>query len=41
MTNRRGEPAEVTAEIVLTVLFGALRPEVLVAAGKDGRPFAG
>ncbi|PVZ03940.1 TetR/AcrR family transcriptional regulator [Actinomycetospora cinnamomea] len=38
--NRRGEPAELTAEIVLTVLFGALRPEVLVDAGRDGRPFA-
>lgn len=37
--NRRGEPAEETAEIVLTVLFGALRPEVLVRAGKDGRPY--
>jgi hypothetical protein len=38
--NRRGESAELTAEIVLTVLFGALRPEVLVEAGREGRPFA-
>jgi AcrR family transcriptional regulator len=38
--NRRGEPAELTAEIVLTVLFGALRPEVLAEAGREGRPFA-
>jgi len=38
--NRRGEPAELTAEIVLTVVFGALRPEVLVDTGRDGRPFA-
>lgn len=38
--NRRGEPADATAEIVLTVLFGALRPEVLVRAGRNGRPWA-
>jgi AcrR family transcriptional regulator len=38
--NRRGEAAELTAEIVLTVLFGALRPQTLVEAGTAGRPFA-
>lgn len=38
--NRPNEPAEVTAELLLTVMFGMLRPELLVAAGEDARPFA-
>jgi AcrR family transcriptional regulator len=38
--NRRQESAAVTAEIVLTFLLGALKPELLVEAGPDGRPFA-
>lgn len=33
------ESAETTAELLLTVLFGGLRPELL-AGGVDGRPFA-
>jgi AcrR family transcriptional regulator len=37
--NRADEPADVTAELLLTVLFGMLRPELLTAAGPDGRPF--
>ena len=32
-------PPEVTAELMLTLLFGALRPELLTEAGPDGRPF--
>ena len=38
--NRRQESAAVTAEIVLTFLLGALRPELLVESGPEGRPFA-
>jgi AcrR family transcriptional regulator len=38
--NRRAESPATTAEVVLTLLFGALKPELLVAAGPDGRPFA-
>ena len=34
--NRPGESADTTAELLLTVMFGALRPEVLVGAE---RPF--
>jgi len=37
--NRPDDPVDVTAELMLTVLFGALRPEVLVDAGPDARPF--
>jgi len=39
--NRKDEPAELTAELLLTVLFGMLRPELLVNAGIDERPFRG
>lgn len=38
--NRRAETAAETAEMALTTLFAALRPEDLVAAGPTGRPFA-
>jgi hypothetical protein len=38
--NRREESAAMTAEIVLTLLLGALKPELLVEAGPNGRPFA-
>jgi AcrR family transcriptional regulator len=37
--NRPDEPADVTAELLLTVLFGMLRPELLADAGTEGRPF--
>lgn len=37
--NRADEPAEVTAELLQTVMFGMLRPELLTDAGADGRPF--
>jgi AcrR family transcriptional regulator len=37
--NRPDEPAELTAELLLTVLFGMLRPELLANAGTDERPF--
>jgi hypothetical protein len=37
--NRKQEPADVTAELLLTVLFGMLRPELLADAGNDERPF--
>ncbi len=37
---RPNETASDTAELMLTLLFGALRPETLVDAGRDGRPFA-
>lgn len=39
LLSRRDEPPEHAAELMLTVLFGALRPELLVDAGPDGRPF--
>lgn len=39
MTRPR-ESASDTAELMLTVLFGTLRPETLVASGAAGRPFA-
>jgi AcrR family transcriptional regulator len=38
--NRPDEPAEVTAELLLTVLFGMLRPDLVANSGSDGRPFA-
>ena len=37
--NRPDEPAELTAELLLTVLFGMLRPELLANARTDERPF--
>ncbi|HYH30462.1 MAG TPA: TetR family transcriptional regulator [Pseudonocardia sp.] len=37
--NRPEELADVTAELLLTVLFGMLRPELLADAGGDARPF--
>jgi AcrR family transcriptional regulator len=37
--NRPDEPADLTAELLLTVLFGMLRPELLADAGNDERPF--
>lgn len=37
--NRKHEPPEVMAEMLLTVMFGMLRPDLLVDAGADGRPF--
>jgi AcrR family transcriptional regulator len=37
--SRPEEPAELTAELLLTVLFGMLRPELLANAGVDERPF--
>jgi AcrR family transcriptional regulator len=37
--NRPDEPAELTAELLLTVLFGMLRPELLANTGADERPF--
>ncbi len=37
--NRAEESAEVTAELLQTVMFGMLRPEMLTDAGTHGRPF--
>lgn len=37
--NRPDEPADQTAELLLTALFGMLRPELLVTTGPDARPF--
>jgi AcrR family transcriptional regulator len=39
--NRPHETPEDTSEILLTVMFGMLRPELLADAGPDGRPFRG
>jgi AcrR family transcriptional regulator len=39
--NRPDEPADVTAELLLTALFGMLRPELVLDAGEGGRPFRG
>jgi len=36
---RQHDPPEITAELMLTLLFGALRPELLTDAGSDERPF--
>jgi AcrR family transcriptional regulator len=36
---RPHEPPELTAELMLTLLFGALRPDLLAEAGPGGRPF--
>jgi AcrR family transcriptional regulator len=37
--NRPHELPAVTCEMLLTVMFGMLRPELLADAGVDGRPF--
>ena len=37
--NRAEEPPHVTAELLLTVTFGALKPEMLITAESDERPF--
>ena len=37
--NRPGESEEATVEMLLTVIFGMLRPDLLAAAGLDERPF--
>ena len=37
---RANEDASDTAEFILTVLFAALTPQLLVDAGADGRPFS-
>ena len=37
--NRPDEQPHVTAELLLTVIFGALRPELLLTAESDERPF--
>lgn len=39
--NRPHEPPERTAELLLTVMFGALRPDLLTASGVGERPFRG
>jgi AcrR family transcriptional regulator len=36
---RPHDPPELTAELMLTLLFGALRPELLTEAGPQARPF--
>ena len=36
---RPHDPPELIAELMLTLLFGALRPELLADAGPDSRPF--
>jgi AcrR family transcriptional regulator len=36
---RQHDPPEVTAELMLTLLFGALRPELLFDLAPDARPF--
>jgi AcrR family transcriptional regulator len=37
--NRPDESADATAEVLLTVMFGMLRPELLLDGGVDARPF--
>jgi AcrR family transcriptional regulator len=39
--NRPHEPPEVRSEVLLTAMFGMLRPDLLADAGPDGRPFHG
>jgi AcrR family transcriptional regulator len=39
--NHPDEPADVTAELLLTVMFGSLKPELLSAPGVGERPFRG
>ena len=38
--NRPAEPPDIRSELLLTVMFGALRPELLVGNGDVLRPFA-
>lgn len=38
--NRPDEPSDARAELLLTVLFGTLRPELLLNASDDDRPFS-
>ncbi len=38
--NRPDEPADARAELLLTVLFGALRPELLLNGPANDRPFS-
>jgi AcrR family transcriptional regulator len=40
VVDRKHEPPEATAELLLTLLFGALRPDIAAGAGPDARPFA-
>jgi hypothetical protein len=37
--NRKEEPPAVAADLMLTLLFGALRPELVVARDGDGTPW--
>jgi hypothetical protein len=37
--NREDEPPAVTADLMLTLLFGALRPELVIARAGDGSPW--
>ncbi len=37
--NRAGQPPDIAAELLLTVIFGTLCPEILTAPGTAGRPF--
>jgi hypothetical protein len=37
--DRPGETPQTTAELLLTVIFGALRPELLIITAGDQRPF--
>lgn len=37
--NRPGETPQMTAELLLTVIFGSLRPDLLLTTGSDERPF--
>jgi hypothetical protein len=39
--NRPDETADQTAEMLLTVMFGAVKPELLARRGVGGRPFSG
>ncbi|MCW0212867.1 MAG: TetR/AcrR family transcriptional regulator [Pseudonocardia sp.] len=39
--NRPHETADQTAEMLLTVMFGAVKPEFLMSDRVDGRPFSG
>jgi len=37
--HRPAEATQATAELLLTVVFGSLRPELLLVTASDGRPF--
>jgi AcrR family transcriptional regulator len=37
--NRKDEPPDVASELLLTMLFGALRPDLVVARDGDGAPW--